>query len=125
MTSQEILEAQSLIAGIRDDLSLIASTTDVERLIPLVLEKTEHIRLSFLQFVSSHPSILNGVEDPDVAQSGWMAMKAYAELAQDRPEHKAHLFDNVSKLAHRIEAILDKIEQALKLKQPPNPKAGG
>src|SRR5438045_9608218 len=38
MTEEEILEAEKAISCMRDYLSLIASTTDVEKLIPLVLE---------------------------------------------------------------------------------------
>src|SRR4051812_1116312 len=53
MTADEIIEAQKLIAGLRDDLSLIASsagnTADAENLADLVLEKVPRMADSSAQ----------------------------------------------------------------------------
>ena len=64
MTDQEILEAEKLIAGIRNDLTVLASTTDAEKLMALVLEKVERMMGSFNGLVIRHrPTVFVSVED--------------------------------------------------------------
>jgi hypothetical protein len=47
MTTQEIVEAEKLIAGMRDDLTVIAGTTDAEKLTALLLDKLPRMFDSF------------------------------------------------------------------------------
>jgi hypothetical protein len=49
MTDQEILEAEKLIADTRNVLTVLTGTADVEKLIPLVLEKVPRMTRSFIQ----------------------------------------------------------------------------
>jgi hypothetical protein len=39
MTNAEVLESQNLIADMRADLALVAGTTDIEKLVALIVEK--------------------------------------------------------------------------------------
>jgi hypothetical protein len=132
MTNDEILEAEKVIAnsieGVRDYLSLIATTTEVEKLFALVLEKKHGGQLSRIWDLKEiiYPQLT--IVDDYLGEIAGCLDKIYmpavgAEAAPQRAdEFKKRMMDGVKDLP-RAHAALDKIAQ--ELKQPPNPKAGG
>ena len=115
VTNEEILEAEKLIAHMRNDLTVLTSTTDVEKLAALVLEKAPPMICSFVRLRPRHRSkVFVGTQDLSRFQNGLAVMMALAEMAQRRPDYKAKLIDNVAKQAALVDAILDKVAQVIR-----------
>lgn len=85
MTDQEILDAEKLITGMRDDLALIASTTDAEKLTALILEKLPCIVSSFHKQFFGRFKLISG-PDFELEFFYLQAMLALAEMAQRDPD---------------------------------------
>jgi hypothetical protein len=111
MTDQEILEAEKLIADMRNDLALIAGTTDADKLAALVLEKAPHMVDSFTQVIQ-----LGRVRDYQPMKMAMAEIFALADMAQRNPDYKAKLIDSVAKQVPIISSGFDKIAQALREK---------
>jgi hypothetical protein len=115
MTAQEILEAQELIADMRDDQSLIAgsSNDNAEKLPALALEKGKQMEHSFRRLLQL--SAING-EDYDEASYGWLAIKTAGQLAGEGyygPAFMPELVKIVTQSLPRVHAVLEKIGQEL------------
>jgi hypothetical protein len=114
MTDQEILEGQKLIASMRGDLSLIAGTTDIEKLIALVLEKKSRLDDDFLQLVElAQPWIrasLDVSHDMESIQNAIVTITTYAQLASSRPDCRAELTKAVTYWAPVVNSTLGKVE---------------
>ncbi len=120
MTNEEILEAEKLIAGIRNDLTVLTGTTDADKLVALAPEKADPMLRSFFQLQRRHRStVLVSVQDLSRFQNGLLIMMALAEMAERRPDYKMKLLDAVAKQAPIVEAILDKTVQTLRELRPP------
>jgi hypothetical protein len=119
MTEEEILEAQKLIASMRDDLSLIAgSSNDADRL----REKITPL------FARTH-KLTSLLSQEEAQRIGAEISRTIMEFYDETVVHifRPGLAETVTTRTSVILSALDKIEQALaqELKQPPNPKAGG
>ena len=109
MTDREILDAEKLIALMREDLSLISSAVDdVDRLVVLVTERVTRM------FGKVTVSLFGGsVPDYESVSHGLSVMYALATTVDLRPDNRARLVDVVGKYAPRIDAVLEKRAQAL------------
>ena len=115
MTNDEILEAQKLIAHMRNDLTVLTSTTDAEKLTALVHEKAMRMIGSLGRLRRRHRStVLVSVDDLSRFQNGLAVMIAMAEMAERRPDYKAKLIEAVTKYAPIVDAILDKVAQVIR-----------
>lgn len=114
MTDQEILKGQKLIASMRGDLSLIASTTDTEKLIVLVLEKKARLDGDFLRLVElAQPWIrarLDVSYEIDSIQNAILTITTYAQLASSRPDCRAELTKAVTYWVPVVYSALGKVE---------------
>jgi hypothetical protein len=124
VTNEEILEAEKAIADIRNDLTVLTSTTDVEKLVALVNERFERMICSFGRLRLRRrdwPNVFMSIQDLSRSQIGLAVMMALAQMAQRRPDYKAKLIDSVPKQAALVDAILDKVAQVIRaLKSPPS-----
>ena len=102
----------------RNVLTVLAGTTDTDKLVALVLEKVPRMFDSIYQLSRHQPMIFWSMSDCDTVNNGLAAMQSVAEMAQRDPDRKAKLIDTVEKFAPRVDAILDKIVQALGAKAP-------
>jgi hypothetical protein len=115
VTNEDILEVKKLIASMRDDLNVIAGTTDVEKLIALVLEKVPRMLDNKIMIGLSNLIDYSALEELSV-------ILTYAQMAQSRPEFKPKLVLTVTRKMPIVDAfwdridlaMLDKIAQALK-----------
>jgi AcrR family transcriptional regulator len=115
VTNEEILEAEKVIAHIRNDLTVLTSTTDVEKLVALVNERFERMICSFGRLRRRDwPNVFMSIQDLSRFQNGLAVMMALAEMAQRRPDYKAKLIDSVAKQAALVDAILDKVAQVIR-----------
>jgi hypothetical protein len=122
MTDQEILEAQTPIADMRNVLTVLTGTTDADKLIALVLEKVRPL-LGDVYRVVQRMGAVSGLDHLDDRFNYPLSVLiATAEVVQREPEHKARLVDAVATNVPRIEAVLDKIAQALREKAPKAPE---
>ena len=126
---------QKLIDDIRLQVARISKTAGRD-LLGIVLENREPIFKKFYELGELvRPKIEKGfgeVQATSVAQGlssiqiALAAMFSYADVMQTRADLKSDtLASIVAEHAPVVREWLDKIEQVLKLKQPPNPKAGG
>ena len=99
----------------RADLSLIAGTTDAEKLTALVKEKALRMMCSLGRLRRRHrkSTELVTVDEMSRFQNGLAVMMALAEMMERRPDYKAKLVAGVAEWAPRVDAILDKIAKAL------------
>jgi hypothetical protein len=102
MTNEEV---QKLIAGMRDDLRLLAATTDVEKLVVLVEEKLLPMMQNFFSLVRQRPEVFGEV---------WI----YGELVE-MPLTRiigaalSKRIDRVAKEVSMVDSTLEQIIQAL------------
>jgi AcrR family transcriptional regulator len=122
VTNEEILEAEKAIAHIRNDLTVLTSTTDVEKLVALVNERFERMICSFGRLRLRRrdwPNVFMSIQDLSRSQNGLAVMMAMTEMAQRHPDYKVKLLDAVAKQAPLVDAILDKVAQVVRaLKSP-------
>jgi hypothetical protein len=128
MTEEEILEAQKLIADMKNALAVLASATDADKVIALVREKGPRVVDNFEELgqqlrpavFDENPETLKGLE----SMAMWIVeIMSLTKSAVDLPDDKAKLVARWAEYAPRIMSGLDKIAQALKeleLQQPPN-----
>src|SRR5947207_1658959 len=109
MTNEQILEAENLLADIKNELSLIGGTTDVEKLLALVLGKMPHMVKSFLQLSRQRPE-LSGVDDVRKV-SDWKTVNnaltvilAIGEMAERRPVYREKLSGIVAREASAVDS---------------------
>jgi hypothetical protein len=117
MTNQEILEAQKLIVGMRAYLSRIAETTDVEKLLILLNEKGDELLIdSFAQLVRYQPPLFESESAPDYVtmRDALVSICGWAHATVKDSGKGSELVGVVEKSAPLVNAILDKIAQALK-----------
>ncbi|HST31842.1 MAG TPA: hypothetical protein VLK27_13500 [Chthoniobacterales bacterium] len=128
VTKEEILEAEKVIAHIRNDLTVLTSTTDVEELGALVNERVPRMIGSFHRLYRAkeilrtlpdgrllHLYRLNvfvSTQDLSRFQNGLAVMMAMAEMAQRRPDYKPRLIESLN--APIVDAILDKVAQVIR-----------
>jgi len=112
MADQESVKA--VITWIRNDLARIAATTDVDKLVALVLEKKPKMSACYTLLFDIFGSDYDP-EKPDVVAIGNAAfiVICLAEAAQCDPAYKAQLVDEVAKQVPIIMSELDKFEAGL------------
>jgi hypothetical protein len=119
MTTPEIVGAEKAIAGLRNDLALIAAgTTGADKLPALVLEKVERIMFDSLPRVLRQipTTIVSGPDRDWWFNYPMIKLFAHAEMAQRRPDWTVKLLNAVAKEVPLVEANLDKLAQALREK---------
>jgi hypothetical protein len=128
MAKAEILEAQKLIADMKNILVVLAGATDADKLIALVREKGPRMVDKFEELgqqfrptiFEESPETLKGMESMAI----WIvAIMSLSKRAVDLPDDKAKLVARVAEYAPRIMSGLDKVAQALnelELQQSPN-----
>ena len=124
MTNEEILQAQKLVASMREDLSLIAGTTDdADKLAALIMEKFQSLYDRFSQLGRWGRATFGSDSDFDSVNYGLATFLALAQMVQRSPDgvdpdtnesHKAALVRRVGVRAPLVDATLDKTAQALK-----------
>ena len=117
MTRQEILEAEKLITGMRDDLTAMASTTDEDKLVNLVRDKVPPMGTNtFCQLVKhlessfGHDFIFQKVADRDLTLLGLLLCDA-----SSGDEYKKTLVARVAKYVPEIIADLNEISFKLRV----------
>jgi hypothetical protein len=115
MTSEQILEAQKLVAGIKDDLSLIAGTTDPDKLYALVEEKREPLLGGkFYPLGSLIKSVKSLAWNHILIMNELLPIMAYSGDIQRRSDHsKERLVEIVAEHAPFVKAELDKMAEVL------------
>jgi hypothetical protein len=130
VTNEEILEAEKVIAHMRNDLTVLTSTTNEEKPIALLNEKVPLMIGGFWRLYRAkeilktlpegrllHRYRLNvfmSTQDLSRFQNHLAAMLAVGGMAQRRPDYKARLIEDVAKNATIVDAILDKVAQVIR-----------
>ena len=114
MTDKELLEAEKLIADMRNVLTVLAGTTDEEKLIALVLEEVPPLFDRFDWLGVQRRLAIFGPEYISAWFQEVAVLLAIAQLAQRNPNYKRKLVDLAATNAPRADAILNKVEQALR-----------
>jgi hypothetical protein len=130
VTNEEILEAEKLIAHMRNDLTVLTSTTNEEKLIVLLNEKVPRMVGSFwrlyrqnetlkklpdgLLLIRYRLNVFMSTQDLSWFQNHVGVMLAIGEMAERRPDYKARLIETVAKNAPLVDAILDKVAQIIR-----------
>ena len=112
MTDQEILEAEKVIVGLKNDLTVIAGTTDAEKLVTLVRDNGRRMRDSFAQLIHHTPMIFGSISDYDTVLIGLLVLWSIPDQAT-RSVPKAKLLSEVAQYAPRVDAVLVKTAQTL------------
>jgi hypothetical protein len=110
MTDREILEAQKLIADMRNVLTVLMGTTDEDKLLALGREKVPGALKSFSQLYRRHKSELMITLEDHLAVEGGLA---WFMCPDDSPKATP----GAVKLAHRVDKVLVKTAQALSEKR--------
>ena len=113
--SDQALEAGKLIAGMRDDLRLLAATTDVEKLAALVEEKLLPMMQNFFPLVRQRPEVFGEVwVYGELVEMPLTRLFVVATSSQSNPRFQERLLNAVAKEVPIVDSTMEQIVQALK-----------